>query len=343
MAAVASSAAIGFVLMIDPYVWALLRIITGICTVGLYMVVESWLNVLAPNNLRGQFFGTYMTVTFVALALSQYLLLAEDIAGFTLFAVTSILISTALVPITLTRVQQPQIVKTPRLHLIHVYRDSPLGVFGTLTAGIVMGGFWGMMPVYGSQAGLDTHSVVWLMSITIFGGAILQWPIGKISDLIDRRIVLGLAALFAAALAYASSVYGENATPLFYAINFLYGGFAFSLYSLSVAHINDRLSQEQSLDASQNLLQIYGIGAVAGPVLAGITMKQLGLNSLPLFFTAVLLMAGLFTLYRIFTQPAPAVEYHENFIAMQRTSPVAMEMDPRNDSEPDIDESSVND
>jgi MFS family permease len=206
-----------------------------------------------------------------------------------------------------------------------------------------MGGFWGMMPVYGSQAGLDTHSVVWLMSITIFGGAILQWPIGKISDLIDRRIVLGLSALVAAVLAYASSTYGESATPLFYMIYFLYGGFAFSLYSLSVAHINDRLSQEQSLDASQNLLQIYGIGAVAGPALAGIIMKHLGFDSLPLFFTSVLLMASLFTLYRVSTQPAPAVEYHEKFITMQRTSPVAMEMDPRNDSEPDIDESSIND
>jgi MFS family permease len=339
MAAIASSAAISFVLVIDPYAWALLRIITGVCMVGLYMVVESWLNVQAPNNLRGQFFGIYMTATFVALALSQYLLLAEDIAGFTLFAVTSILISTALVPITLTRVQQPHIVKTPRLHLVHVYRDSPLGVFGTLTAGIVMGGFWGMMPVYGSQTGMNTNSIVWLMSITIFGGAILQWPIGKISDLIDRRIVLGFSTLAAAVLAYASSTYGETSPPQFYMIYFLYGGFAFSIYSLSVAHINDRLRPEQALDASQNLLQIYGIGAVAGPALAGVIMKHLGAGSLPLFFTAVLLIAGIFTIYRVLAHPAPAVEYHEKFITMQRTSPVAMEMDPRNDSDPNINNS----
>ncbi len=335
MAAIASSAAIAYVLVIDPYAWALLRIITGICLVGLYMVIESWLNVLAPNKLRGQFFAAYMTITFIALAASQYLLLIADIDDFMLFAITTILISSALVPITLTRVQQPQIIESPRLRLLQVYRDSPLGVIGTLTAGVVMGAFWGMVPVYGIRIGMDTNGVVWLMSLTILGGAILQWPIGKVSDHTDRRAVLGIAALAAAVLAFASSYYAESYSTAFYITYFLFGGFAFSLYSLSVAHINDRLSPEQALDAAQNLLQLYGLGAVIGPALAGVVMNYHEPGTLPLLFAAVLLMMGLFTLYRIRSRHAPPAEEQEKFISMRRTSPVAIEMDPRNDAEPE--------
>ncbi len=333
MAAVTSSAAIAYLLFINPVAWSLLRVVTGACMVGLYMVVESWINALAPNQLRGQFFSAYMVVTFIALALAQYLLLYADISGYTLFVLSAIFISLALVPIALTRIEQPQQVVTPKLHLRTVYAESPLGVVGTLAAGLVMGAFWGMMSVYCAKAGLDTPATVLLISITIIGGAVLQWPIGKFSDHVDRRIVISAAALIAAALALVNYLFIQGDSALLYIAYFFYGGFAFSLYSLSVAHVNDRLQPEQALDASQTLLQLYGMGAVLGPGIAGVMMSQLGYRALPLLFTVTLAAFALFTLYRIYLRKAPAAEEQEPFIQLHRTSPVVMEMDPRSDTQ----------
>ncbi len=331
MAAINASAAIAFLLFINPFAWSLLRVVTGACMVGLYMVLESWINALAPNKMRGQFFSAYMVVTFVALALAQYLLLYADIAGYTLFVLTAIFISLALVPIALTYIEQPPQVVTPKLHLRTVYSESPLGVVGALTAGVVMGAFWGMMSVYCAKAGLDTKATVLLISSTIIGGALLQWPIGKISDHVDRRLVISAAAFIAGALALLNYLFISGDSVQLYVAYFLYGGFAFSLYSLSVAHVNDRLQPEQALDASQTLLQLYGIGAVLGPGIAGAMMDHLGYRALPLLFTVTLAAFGLFTLYRIVLRRAPAAEQQEPFIQLHRTSAVVMEMDPRSE------------
>ncbi len=333
MAAINASAAIAFLLFINPFAWSLLRVVTGACMVGLYMVLESWINALAPNQMRGQFFSAYMVVTFVALALAQYLLLYADISGYTLFVLTAIFIALALVPIALTRIDQPPQVETPKLHLRTVYSESPLGVVGALSAGVVMGAFWGMMSVYCATAGLDTTATVLLISSTIIGGALLQWPIGKFSDHVDRRMVISGAAFIAATLALVNYLFITGDSALLYIAYFLYGGFAFSLYSLSVAHVNDRLQPEQALDASQTLLQLYGIGAVLGPSIAGAMMGHFGYRALPLLFTVTLAAFGMFTLYRIILRKAPAAEQQEPFIQLHRTSPVVMEMDPRSDQE----------
>ena len=218
-----------------------------------------------------------------------------------------------------------------------------MGVVGTLASGLIMGAFWGMMSVYSRQLGLETIEVAQLMSATILGGALLQWPIGKISDLMDRRIVLGFTALAGALLAWFSIHSAELSNGGFYLVHFCYGGFAFAVYSLSVAHVNDRLQPGQSLEASRNLLQLYGIGAVIGPPLVGTMMERLSPAAFPMFLAATLVMLALFTLYRISVkEPAPA-ETHEPFIPVMRTSPVAFEMDPRVEPEQSAPPPSVTD
>lgn len=335
MAAIAASIATAYLLVINPFAWGVLRILTGVCMVGLYMVVESWINTLAPNNLRGQFFSAYMVITFIAMALSQYLLLFADISGYSLFVLSSIFISISLVPIALTRIEQPVQVIAPKLKLRSVYVDSPLGVIGTLFSGLVMGAFWGMMPVYSLKYGLDTSATVLLISLTIIGGAILQWPIGKISDHLDRRVVLCASSFIAAAIAITNFFYTYDKQLLLYTSYFIYGGFAFSLYSLSVAHVNDRLQSEQALDASRTLLQLYGLGAVLGPAVAGVLMDQYGYQYLLLLFAITLGTLGAYSIYRIYLLKAPAAVEQEPFIQLHRTSPVVMEMDPRSSRQDD--------
>ena len=201
MAAVASAAAIGHALLVHPVVWAVLRAITGACMVGLYMVVESWLNVLAPRQRRGQIFALYVAVTLVALALGQFLILVGDVDEFMPFGIAAALLSLALVPIALTRVTQPESVEAPELGLRHLYRLSPLGTLGALVAGLVSGAFWGMGPLYAYRVGLSDLSVAGFMATTIIGGALLQWPIGHLSDHHDRRTVLTVVCLLGAVLA----------------------------------------------------------------------------------------------------------------------------------------------
>lgn len=331
LATLASAAAIAYALNTDPWFWALLRIITGFCIVGAYMVIESWLNVLASNTMRGQFFGVYMVITLLAMAGGQHLLRLGEVGGFELFAITTILISLALIPVVLTRIPQPIISAPNYLDLRQLYRTSPLGVVVTVSAGLITGSFWGLGALYAAQRGLDEVSVAWLMSAFIIGGATLQWPLGLLSDRIDRRKIIALCSFTGAGMAFLNILVSADTGILFYVISFLLGGFVFTLYGLGVAHANDRIDPEHSLEAAQGLLQLYGVGAIFGPLLASQALEYLGSRGFLVFFALVLTFLGFFTLHRMRYRSAPPVEEQSEFVPLARTSPVALEMSPYED------------
>lgn len=329
MATIASVAAILFAMITHPVAWIFLRILTGYTLVGLYMIIESWLNMMSPNHSRGKFFNTYMLITLLATAGGQYFLLLYSPKGFELFAITSILISLALVPIALTRIKQPELIDTPKLNVRFLFKKSPQGIFGTLMSGVIVGAFYGMMPVYASNIGLDNAEIASLIAICILGGASLQWPIGLISDYYDRRIILAFVSFFASLIAFILYLTGHQFIQLYYILNFIFGGFIFSLYGLSIAHVNDRIKKEQTLEATRGLMQIYGIGAISGPLLASLNMSYFGVQGIQSFFSASLFLLTIFTLVRITVSDAPPEEEHIDFVAMNRTSPVALEMSPQ--------------
>ncbi len=335
LATIASAAAIAFPLFTIPTIWFLLRMITGVCIVGLFMVIESWLNEIAPSESRGRFFAVYMLITLLAMAFGQFLLLAGEIRDFDLFAITTILISLALVPVAMTRVRQPEPIESPPLYFATLYRNSPLGVVGTLAAGMVNGAFWGMGPVFASGIGLSELHIALFISLTVVGGALLQWPVGMLSDRFDRRSVLTVSTLLGGGVAllmhYLLTPYPGSLVPLLG--GFIFGTFAFSLYALSVAHVNDRLEAGQALNGARGLLQLYGIGAAIGPILAGYTMQHFGAASLLLFFAICMLLFGLFALIRMRISDAPPVEEQGEYQPIQHASPVVLEMDPRNQTD----------
>lgn len=336
-AALASAATLGFGLLVNPYAWLGLRVLNGICVVGLYMVVESWINEQTTGPGRGRVFALYMMSTLVALALGQTLLLAGDSSSLTLFAFAAVLISLGVIPVAVTRVTEPRIDVSMRLRLPQLLRASPLGVMGALSAGTVNGAFWGMAPVFGQRLPLEEPQIVQLMSATIIGGALLQWPIGHLSDRLDRRIVLILTSLATATVALvAGYVVIEGQSGLIpYA--FLYGGLMFSLYGISVAHTNDQLEQGQALEATRGLLLIYGIGALCGPVVAGLAMEGAGPVGLPAMSAATAGLLALFGLYRMARRSAPPVADQTGFVPLVRTSPVVLEMLPAADQSGEID------
>ncbi len=342
MASIASTMPILHALWIDPWFWGALRLITGICLVGLYIVIESWLNALAPIQHRGKIFSVYMSVTFVALALGQWLILVGDPQGFIQFALVSILFSFALIPITLTPIDQPPAVSPPQLDLRKLYKISPLGLSVAVGSGLLNGAFYGMGAVYASAVGFSDIGVATFMATTILGGAIFQWPVGHFSDTHDRRYVMLWVCIGSAALAVLGFLFSRISENALVILGILYGGMVFTLYGLCVAHVNDMIEPSRVLEVTGGLLLLHGIGAAFGPTLAGIVMNTVGPASLMLYFALILGLLAFYTVKRISAAPAVPETEKSNYVALTGSTPVALQVDPltamadENISEPDI-------
>src|SRR5690606_8550174 len=238
-AATAASAVLLHPLLIDPAVWAALRFVTGACVVGLYMVIESWLNERSTNDARGRVFAVYQVISLAALAAGQYLILFDADSLATAFIIAGALLSIGLVPVVLTRVPHPAAISSVRLDLGRLLRISPLGVAGTLVAGLGAGAFFALGPVFAQRMGLDTASVALFMSVVLIGGVALQWPIGHASDLWDRRTVILAVAVGGALFAGLATLPRDRSAPGVLARMLLYGGAALRLCPLWLAQRND--------------------------------------------------------------------------------------------------------
>ncbi len=332
-AALGAATTLLFGLLTDAAWWFLLRVLNGAAMVGLYMVVESWINEKTPAESRGRVFAVYMITTLLALAGGQFLLLVYDPASLAPFALACVLIILAIIPIAVTRVAEPAIDTHPHLPLQQLFRLSPLGVAGVLTAGMVNGAFWGMTPVFGARLDMAAGDIAGLMSATIVGGALLQLPIGHLSDRHDRRRVLILVCLAAALTALTAGLTVQAQWPGLNLIAFVYGGLMFSVYAISVAHTNDHLQPGQVLGATRGLLLLYGLGALAGPSAGGWIMDRYNAVGLPYFSAFMLFLLVCYGLYRMTQRDAPPLEEQAEFVPLARTSPVVIEMHPLVDGE----------
>jgi MFS family permease len=335
LAAVASVASLMHGLVVDPVVWWALRIVTGIAVLGLYMVIESWLNEQVRHK-RGQVFAVYMMVTLIALGAGQFLILAYGPGSLASFVLVGMLFSLGLLPVALTPVSQPVPVKTPYFPLKGLYRRSPAGFVGSLVSGMITGTFWGLSAVYALAIGLDEMGVALFISAVIFGGALLQWPIGHLSDNRDRRVVMVMVCLAGAIAATGIFALAEVSLIGLLATAVLYGGFSFSLYALSVAHTHDRVDVQHVLDATRGLLLLNGIGATLGPILTGLVMHFTDSRTLPIAMGMLLVLLALFVQHRIRTDRPVSAEEQGEFVPVTRTSPMAAEMDPRTDMAPEL-------
>jgi MFS family permease len=325
-AAVASATAILHALVVGPWVWATLRVINGMCMVGFFTVTESWLTSITTNERRGRVLSTYTAVNLGAIALGQIFIATADPAGFALFGVVSILYSLALVPIAFTRIEQPNPVSMPHLRLRQLYDIAPAGVVGAFASGLTGSALWGLAPVFVQRIGLDTAVVAGLMASAVLGGAALQYPLGRLSDRGDRRVLLAAICITAAAVALATLAATHWSVTAVLVGMFCYGGLAFSVYPVSIAFVNDRLAREHALASASGMLLVYGVGAAMGPTLAGAAMELFGPRALFGYIAVIFTPAAFFAYYRVRKAPEPADALRGQFVAMIRTSPEAMEM-----------------
>jgi len=244
LAAILASAALAHALAINPWSWLALRLLSGIAMVGLYMVTESWLNATLPREQRVPVFGLYVMLTLVAMAAGQLPFLAVPVTGSTLFLFAGMLIVFGLVPVTITRLDQPGAVSMPNLPPWRLVRRAPFAMIATFLAGLVTGAFWGMGAAFATRIGLSPVGVGAFVASVIAGGVIAQLPLGRLSNRMGRRPVLIGAALSGAAFALlmSMSIHGPVWVLLLFAFGF--GAASLCLYALAVAHMNDLLDSE---------------------------------------------------------------------------------------------------
>ncbi|TNE77749.1 MAG: MFS transporter [Gammaproteobacteria bacterium] len=326
-AAFTSCFALLHVVFVDPAVWFALRVATGTTLVILYTVVESWLNGQTAPTQRGKVFAVYMMVNLVALALTQQFLQLAGAETFLLFALSAIFISTSVASVTWTRMVQPEVNDASRMSMKRIWQIAPVAVAGAIFSGLSMGAFWGLGAVYASRVGLDSAGVATFMSLAILGGALFQYPFGRYSDSHDRRRVLlvisaggALAALLLAGMSFAGG------WLLLAAV--LYGGLAFAVYPVAVAHLVDHLDSGEILPGGSTLLLLHGTAAAIGPAVSGFLMEVMGPQALPLYFCLMLVLLALFTWRKLVAKVRDAAESPSPFVAMVRTTPTALEMYP---------------
>ncbi len=329
LASVASAAALAYALAVNPVFWLMLRIITGVCLAGLYMIIESWINETATNERRGRTLAVYRLTDLTAGTLGQAMIAAAAPTAFTLFAIVSILISLALVPVAMTNTAQPQPIASAELNLRKLFRISPLAAAGCLCVGAANGGFWAVGAVYVQRLGYDVNSVALFMTTAVVAGALSQWPLGLLSDQFDRRIiVVATAAACAAAGVFLTLTGGMSGEMLLYGA-FAFGFTAMPIFGLCVAHANDRAEPHEYTTLAAGLLLLYGVGAVAGPITAPLAMNAFGPAALFIHSSVIYGGLVLFGLYRILVRdPAPQA-HREAYVSVPRTSPTVFEIDPR--------------
>jgi MFS family permease len=328
-AAVAAVVSLMYGLVVGPIPWWCLRIANGVALMGIYMVIESWLNERA-QTARARIFALYMMVNLIAIAIGQYLVVVEGTEGLGSFAIAAILFCLGLLPIALTPLRQPEPVKTPSLSLGKLFRSAPTGVIGSLASGLILGSFWALSAIYARSLGLDNLGVANFTASAIVGGALLQWPIGWLSDRRDRREVLTVvatgAALVLSALALVDLA-GPSPSPKWYMpLAFGIGAFMFSIYGLAVAQTHDRFPPSEALEATKGLLLVHGMGAVTGPLICGGVMQLLDSRGFPITLAVMAVALAAFTAMRIRRDPPVPPESRGSFVAVDQNSPGEMEM-----------------
>jgi len=328
-----SAATLAHAFIAEPWVWGLLRFTVGFCAVGMFMCSESWLNARSTNETRGSVFAFYQITVYLFQGISQFLVNLPDETGFTLYALLSVLMSLAVVPVALTRVAAPELPPNTSFNIVKLWKTSPTGMTSALAAGVILGAFYGVGPLFAQLTGLDRAALASFMSATIIGGLVLQWPVGRFSDDRDRRSVMlgicGGVVLICFALMGKDIHYGSALLVL----GALFGGLSFTLYPLAVAYTNDYLETEDLVPASGGLVMAYGLGAALGPLGASGAVQVFGGGGLFGFCALVAVGLSLLIIVRMRQRAAMATEDQSDFLMVPRTSPVATEMDPRGEAD----------
>ena len=320
-AAFAATGAIGLIahmLIIDPYAWALMRIASGLCIAGCYTVLESWLQAKVTNETRGRTMGTYRVVDNLAFLIAQLLIGFLEPADYVSYNLLALICCASLLPLTLTKIKQPETPKALKLKPKLALFRSPLAVAGVLVAAVSAAAFRMVGPIYGAQVGLEVEQIAYFLSAYVFGGALAQYPIGWFADKYDRRWVLIWLSVAAIMSSMLSTSISYNNTLGIFLIAFGFGFTTFPIYSVAAAHAHDFASLDERVELSASLLFYYAIGAIAAPLFASFLMDSFGPNAMFVLIAFAHLLLVIFGVARM--RVRPTVSERTPYVYMPRTS-----------------------
>ncbi|MEM7696520.1 MAG: MFS transporter [Pseudomonadota bacterium] len=300
-----SAAALAFPLLVGEVQWVVVRFLFGVCISGVLVIVESWLNARATPSTRGAVMSAYVVVTYFGLTVGQLGVTLQPIEGFALFSLCSILLSIAAVPVVLTRTEQPPPIPRVRFRPKRLWSLAPTAFVGILLAGITVGALLSLAAVFAVDLGLSTKEAATFAALIVLGGAIGQYPFGRASDFVDRRVVLLVAALLSGVAAIALALFAGSGPTMLYALAFTIGLVCLPLYALAAAHAYDWSDPDDLVETSAGMNLLFGVGSTLGPLLASAAIATVGAVALPLYLAAAFFALALYTLYRITRRERP--------------------------------------
>ncbi len=326
LASFVSAVLILYPTLASPWSWTILRILIGFCFSGVYVTAESWLNNAATNDTRGQTLSVYMIVQMVGIIIAQAIFALGDPSSFVMFVIPSVLVSISFAPILLSVSPTPAFERSKAMSLRKLYEVSPLGFVGIFMMGFVFASQLGMGAIYGTQAGMSLKQISLFISAIYMGTVVLQYPVGWLSDRMDRRLLVLVMSAAAGVVALAGFLFdGDYSVAL--TVAFLIGGLANPLYSLLLAYTNDFLEPDDMAAAASGMLFVNGVGAILGPIVSGFFMQIFGPGGFWLAVMIPLLLMAVYAAYRMTRRPALAVSETAAYVAvMPSATAVAVEV-----------------
>lgn len=326
LAAALSAIALFFATFDSPAAWIALRFAGGVSFAGLYAVGESWIAECTPSALRGRVLGFYTVCTRVALVIAPLSLGWLALEGPWAFMLVSVLCSLALLPVTTTRSANPATTARRALSIGHLYRLTPVGLLGCFSVGLINAPLLSLIPVYGKTTGMDVDTIVVLFPVLQLGSLVLQWPLGRWSDRVDRRRIIFGQCVAVAILSLPLALLSAPPQWLLLPLLFLLGGAALSIYAICVAHAGDHASPDQMVSLLSGLLLAWGVGAAIGPALAAAVMERIGAEGLFLYIGVVALAFALYVVHRMWARVPTPIDAHVSFVDVPPTSSATAEL-----------------
>lgn len=296
LASLASGAPLLYAIFVDPIVWFLLRAMTGVCFGALYIVAETWLNDRCTNETRGNVLNIYFMIIICATGLGSLMLELADPRGVELFILASVLISFGIVPMLLSAKPAPSYEAPRRLGLRALVRKAPLGMGALGIWGMSSGALFGAGPIYADKAGLTTAEIAIFMAVICLGSLIFMWPVGYLSDRLNRPRFLVALSLLSALVAFLVALTPPDMEFLLYCLTALFAGLTLAHYGLCLAVANDQLEPKEMVGAGATLFICYGVGTVIGPILATEIIEAWQAPAFFLFLAGVHLLVVLYAL-----------------------------------------------
>ena len=319
---------------ISAVAWAVFRFFCGIATIGLFMVIESWLNECTQPQARGRVFSIYMVMGYLGSGVGQQFLNFGDVKEQTLFFVIGFLLVSCILPIALTHSIHPEMPEVEPVRLKSILQKAPMGMLGCFTAGLMNSSFYTMGPVFCHQINLSVSRLSYFMTITVLGGLLLQWPVGSFSDRFDRSLVIPILGGLFAVMSGLMIVAAQSSFGVLMAATIVFGGFMFTIYPSAVARTHDMFEPKDVVNVSSALLLFFGIGAVIGPVASSTAIELLDSPyGFYIFFSGVSAMYAVisFLLRQMeIAQIIPVIE-QVDYMIMKHTSQMAIQIDPRSE------------